>query len=159
MLDVAGILAWVKRAKAADAVVYAREGSAPRQVLAIAVRLENQGLVDLTRKRDASGAQLIMQRRTKRFGMGLTARGSMIHRRYSAELLIERTIRGAARNGRPCPTNAELADAAALTTRVAASYRLRKLVKAGKLTLIDHGPFEHRVAVFPDGLSTVRASL
>lgn len=160
MLDVPGMLDWVKRARAADAVVYAREGAASRHVLSLAARLSDQGLVDLTRKADALGRQLIMQRRAKSFGMGLTTRGSMIHRRYSVEVLILRAIRTAARNGQPCPRNTELADTAGLSTAVAASYRLRKLVRAGKLTLIDHGPFEHRVAIIVEtGETTVRAAL
>jgi hypothetical protein len=160
MLDAPGMIAWVRRAKAADAVVYGREGEASRAVLAVAVRLQDQGLVDLTRKADALGRQLIMQRRAKLFCRNVSARGSMVHKRYSPEALILRAIRTAARNGKPCPTNIELAEAAALTTAVAASYRLRKLVRDGKLTLIDHGPYEHREAILGDtGQATVRAPL
>ena len=72
----------------------------------------------------------------------------------------ERMIRDAARLGQPCPTNAQIARATGLSSAVAASYRLRRLIADGKLRLEDYGHLERRVAtILPEGWQTPRASM
>lgn len=160
MLDAPGIIDWVRQAKPGDAAVYARGETLSRQVAAVAVRMQDQGLVDLTRRREGRGWQFLIQRRSKAFKLAADRRRGRNYGRASAETTILRMIREAIRLKQPCPTNAEFADGACLSGRLAASYRLRKLIADGKIVLIDHGPFERRVAVLVEtGQSTTRAAL
>lgn len=160
MLDAPGILEWVRRAQAGDAVVYARGETISRAVSAVAVRMSDQGLVDLTRRREGRGWQFLMQRRAKPFALAADRRRGRNYGRTSAETAILRMISDAIRYRRPCPTNAEIAAEAGLSGGLAASYRLRKLVAAGKIALIDNGPRERRVAVLiATGQATARAAL
>jgi hypothetical protein len=160
MLDAPAMLDWVRQARAGDAAVYARGETCSRQVAAMAARLQDQGLVDLTRRREGRGWQFIIQRRAKAFRLTADRRRGRKFARASAETVILRMIREAIRLKQPCPTNIEFADAAGLSGGLAASYRLRKLVAAGKIALIDHGEAERRVAVLIEtGQATVRASL
>lgn len=160
-LDGPGIVEWARRAQAGDMAVYAHGDIPPRPVAAVAYTLHEQGLVDLTRRREASGVwSFIVQRRAKAFGHAPNRRSARHYGRATAEAVILRMIREAIRLRQPCPTNAEFAAAAGLSGRVAASYRLRRLVAAGKINLLDYGPFEHRVAVLVEtGQATVRARL
>lgn len=158
MLDAAGIIEWVRNAKAGDKAVYARGEALNREVATVAFRLSEQGLIDLAQRRDLSGRQYIMQRRSKPYDSTRRTRRSFP--RGSAETVILRAIEEAIRYGRPCPTNAEFAAEAGLAGAISASYRLRKLVAQGKIVLVDHGPFERRVAVLvATGGRTVRAKL
>jgi hypothetical protein len=160
MLDAPGILNWVREAKPGDSAVYARGEALSRQVSAMAGRLQDQGLVDLTRRRDGRGWRFLIQRRSAPFRLASDRRRGRQYGRASAESIILRMIRQAIRLNQPCPTNSEFADVAGLSGRIAASYRLRKLVAAGKIVLVDHGPFERRVAVLVDtGQATARAPL
>ncbi len=160
MLDGAGILEWVRNAKPADMAVYARGDNPPRILAALVSRLSDQGLIDPTRRRDGTGWQFLIQRRAKAFSAAPGMRRGRNYGRASAETVILRMVREAIRLGQPCPTNSEFAEVAGLSGRLAASYRLRKLVRDGKLTLVDHGPYERRVAILTEsGLSTARAKL
>jgi hypothetical protein len=163
MLDAPGILEWVRKAQAGDCAVYARGETLTRPVSAMAARMQSQGLVDLTRRRDPGDRrkwQFLIQRRAKAYAPAADRRRGRNFGRASAETVILRMIREAIRLRQPCPTNQEFADGAGLSGRIAASYRLRKLVADGKIALVDHGPDERRVAVMMDsGLSTVRAPL
>lgn len=160
MLDAPGIVDWVRKAKAGDVAVYARGETLSRQVATVAGQMEDQGLVDLTRRREGRGWQFIIQRRAKSFKPAFDRRRGRNYGRASAETVILRMIREAIRLKQPCPTNIEFADAAGLSGGLAASYRLRKLVKGGKIALVDCGPDERRVAVLIEtGQSTVRAPL
>lgn len=160
MLDAPGLIDWVRQAKPADAAVYHRGDALPQPISAVALRLEAQGLVSLTRKRAGDCFQFIVQRRAKAFEPVAGRRLRRSYGRASAETIILRMIRDAIRRRQPCPTNTQFAEAANLAGRLCASYRLRKLVADGKIALIDHGPFEHRQAVMLDtGQSTVRAPL
>lgn len=73
--------------------------------------------------------------------------------RRSADSMVFRLIRCAAVHGRPCPTNDEIARLCHLSGRQSASYRMRRLVEAGKIALVDHGPLERRVATVLVGAS------
>lgn len=159
MLDAPAIVDWVSNAAAGDAVVYARGDAPPRQAAAVARLMQDQGLIDLTRRRETTGRfQFIIQRRAKPFAAPTTRARRFA--RSSAETAILRMIRAAIRLRQPCPTNAEFAAGAGLSGRLAASYRLRRLVAAGTINLLDYGPFEHRVAVLVEtGQATVRAKL
>ena len=83
--------------------------------------------------------------------------------RRSADAMVFRLIRCAAVHDRPCPTNEEIARLCHLSGRQSASYRMRRLVEAGKIVLADHGPLERRVATVlvgsAAGKSTRRARL
>ena len=160
MLDAPGMLDWTRGAKPGDSAVYARGETIPRPVSTMATRLAGLGLVDLTRRREGRGWQFLIQRRSKAFKLAEDRRRGRNYGRASAETVILRMIREAIRLKQPCPTNAEFAEGACLSGRIAASYRLRKLIAAGKIILIDHGPFERRQAVDVEtGRATTRAPL
>jgi hypothetical protein len=162
MLDAEGIISWVRGAKAGDCAVYARGELLPRAVAAVARRMQEQGLVALTHRRepDTRVFQHLMQRQEKPYAV---ARGQRRGRNYgpaTAETVILRMIAEAIRLRQPCPTNAEFAEAALLAGADSASYRLRKLIAAGKIVLSDGGPKMRRVATMVEsGLSTASGPL
>lgn len=163
MLDAPGIVDWVRQAKPGDAAVYARGESVTRAVRALVGRLQAQGLIDATTRRDPLDkrlTQFIVQRRAKAYSVAHDRRRGRNYGRASAETVILRMIREAIRLKQPCPTNAEFAEAAGLSGRVSASYRLRKLRDAGKIILIDGGADARRVVTLVEsGLSTVSQPL
>ncbi|MBM3927377.1 MAG: hypothetical protein FJ335_02815 [Sphingomonadales bacterium] len=78
--------------------------------------------------------------------------------RTSPEGRILRALTDAARGGRPCPSNLALARRAGLQGRICASYRVRKLVRAGLITVEMTGPEQQRVVtIVASGLSTAGA--
>ena len=154
---------WAAQARLRERTIYG-EGERPRQAVArAAVRLIDAGQIVTMRRRMPSGAFLFIAE--KRGGVGPSRSAVRRARPFaargrSAETIILRLIRDCVRVGAPCPTNAEFARRAGLSGAVSASYRLRRLVAAGKLKLDDFGPFERRVAtVLPDGGSTPRATI
>lgn len=161
MRDASHIRNWVRGARPGDATVYARGEALPRPIAAAAAQMAEAGLVDLTRCRDGGGGwRYVMQRRSAPYALAEDRRRGRQFGRATPETIILRMIRDAVRRRRPCPTNAEFAEAAGLSGSVSASYRLRKLVAAGKIVLVDHGPFERRVAVLVEtGGRTARAPL
>ncbi|CAD7335349.1 winged helix-turn-helix domain-containing protein [Sphingomonadales bacterium 58] len=158
--------AWVKRAAPGEDVVYS-VGVRPAKAIGEAVRaLHDQGLVSLTSKRTDSGLRFIAQRRPDprpaqerkpvprgRFTLGASD-GKMTTR------AVLRILSQAAGRDLPCPTNAELAKRVGLKDAVAASYRMRRLVADGKITVEEPSPTERRVVtIVATGKQTRRASL
>lgn len=158
--DATALVDWARTARPGEAVVYGRGTALSRPVAAVAAKLQDLGLVNLTRRREGKGWAFVVQRCSAPYPRSVGRRRITGYSTLSPETVILRMIRAAIRQGQPCPTNAAFADAAGLADRQAASYRLRKLVAAGVIALIDHGPFEHRQAVWvATGAMTARAPL
>ena len=153
-MDGVALLRWIASAKPGDAAVYARGASVPREVAQVAREAAEAGFVDLVRKREGLNAWAFqVQRRSKPLPSASGRR--RFHPRGSAEGTILRLITQAAKRGRACPTNLELARACGLSCAVAASYRLRKLAREGRITIEQRGPLQRRVVTLHDsGLST-----
>ncbi|MEV4934584.1 winged helix-turn-helix domain-containing protein [Sphingobium sp. LSP13-1-1.1] len=156
---------WVARAAPGDDVVYSM-GDRPEKAIGEAVRaLHEQGLVALTSKRGANGFRFIAQRLPDPKPVrGPEHRGRYARReikgRYTAERMILKILSAAAEKGQPCPTNAELARRVGLSGAVSASYRMRRLVAAGKIVVEEPSPLERRlVTIVATGKQTKRAML
>ncbi len=139
-MDSEALRSWVARASAGDSVVYARRQAAAA-VLRTARLAAQRGLVTthINRAPVSHDQQYVALRTATPFvpldlGEIATPRQFL---RTSPEARILRALTHAARRSRVCPNNLSLARAAGLTSGICASYRLRKLVRAG-LIAIDH---------------------
>lgn len=156
---------WVARAMPGEDVAYATGERPDRSIAPFAAQLREAGLVALTAKRVGREFRFIAQRRAgsierlapvRRFNRGqYRERGQR-----TSETMILRALNRAADRGLPCPTNAELARVAGLSGAIAASYRMRRLVAAGKIRVEEPSPLERRVVtIVATGKTTVRGAL
>ena len=156
MLDAGGLMQWAESAPAGASAVYATGKAPPRTIAAIVASLADQGLVTPHRKRAADGLfQFQLRRSAAPFAVVKPVRVAIA---CEAEVTLLRIARDAARRGLPFPTNRELAALCGLSDGLAVSYRLRKLVGRGSLSIEDHGPYERRVVTIA-GRSTPRATI
>lgn len=91
------------------------------------------GPIDLARPRARRGA--VRRRRMRKSEM---------------TLVFEMVVR-AAKAGRACPTNEEIAGKCGLSDKLAASYRMRKLVQQGLIAVEDRSPYGRRVVTILKG--------
>lgn len=160
--------AWVERAAPGDDVVYC-VGARPSEAIGAAVRaMSVKGLVLTTSRRKDGQLRHIAVRLADRpapvRARPSAHRGRFVPRedagRRAVERAIMRLLTDAARRGAPCPTNKEIAQHAGLSGAVAASYRVRRLVQAGKIIVEEPSPIERRVVtILATGKSTRRAKL
>lgn len=152
-MDIAGLQAWIGRAAAGDSVVYA-SGDPSRAMLAAARAAGAAGLVVLNFTRaPVSREGRYVATRTAVPAVPIAAPHAPL--RTSPEGRILRALTEAARAGRPCPSNLALARRAGLQGRVCASYRVRKLVRAGLIAVDMVGPDRQRVVtIAATGLMT-----
>ncbi len=159
---------WAERAQPGEDVVYA-EGVRPGDAIGAMVRsLHDAGLVAMTSKRVDGRLRFIAQRLPDPRPSQLRARqvpqrgwfqlaandGAMTTR------AVLRILQQAAARGLPCPTNEELAKRVGLNGKVAASYRVRRLVQLGKISVEEPSPLERRVVtILATGKQTQRAML
>ena len=160
------VLDWAERAHPGEDAVYCT-GPRPADAIGAAVRsLHERGLVTLTSKRASDGNfRFIMQRlpnphlraRLLENRGRFTARSDDAKRTTQA---VYRVLSRAANRGERCPTNAEIARIVGLRDAVAASYRVRCLVRDGKITVWEPSPTERRVVTIKaTGNQTRRAEL
>lgn len=160
---------WAARARPGEDVVY-DTGIRPGEAIGAAVRnLHDSGLVTMTAKRVDGQFRFIAQRLadprpSQRAARVPEHRGRFALRavkgRRTVERLIYRLLVEAARRGLPCPTNAEIAIRVGLSGAVAASYRMRRLVAAGRIAVEEPSPLERRVVtIMATGKRTRRAML
>jgi len=156
---------WVERAAPGEDAVYCT-GKRPGEAIGAAVRaLHERGLVTMTSKRATDGGfRFIMQRlptpkeRRRVLNPGHFKIRSDDAKR-STQAVFRQLVR-AANRGEPCPTNAELARIVGLQDSVAASYRVRCLVRDGRISVWEPSPLERRVITIADtGAQTLRALL
>lgn len=158
---------WVARARPGEDVVYST-GVRPGEVIGSAVRqLHESGLVALRSKRVAGGFRFIAVRladpQPSQRAQKSVRRGRFVHASEDAKAttrMVLQQLRQAANRGEPCPTNAELARVVGLKDAVAASYRVRRLVKDGAIIVEAPSPLERRVVtIVATGKRTRRAML
>lgn len=163
---------WAERAQAGEDVVYCT-GVRPDDSIGAAARaLCESGVVTLTTRRVAAasggGFRFIAQRladprpsqirarRRSNPGQFLPASGDA--KRTTRAVL--RLLVQAANRDAPCPTNAEIAVRVGLNGSVAASYRMRRLVRDGLIQVEEPSPRERRiVTIVATGKKTRRAML
>lgn len=163
------LINWAERARPGENVAYftgTRPGDAVR---AVASALHSQGLVTMTTKRATDGAtrhilqRLAAPRPSKLRALARINPGRFQSRADGAKCTTKAVLRlltRAANRGQACPTNAELARALGLKDAVAASYRVRRLVRENKIRVEEPGPTERRVVtIVATGKSTVRGAL
>lgn len=158
---------WAERALPGEDVVYST-GVRPAEKIGAAVRaLHDSGVVALTSKRVDGGFRFIAQRladpRPSQHVRKAAPRGRFSPASDDAKRtthMVLRQLARAAKRGDPCPTNAELARAVGLKDAVAASYRVRRLVKDGAIVVEEPSPLERRVVtIVASGHRTRRAKL
>lgn len=162
--DRAELVAWLNAAKPGARFVYAQGAGLPRASATIALVREahGKGTVDLVQQRNGRTIEYLAVRRAG--GAAACAAPAPARRATdideAADAAVWREVKRAVSLQWPCPTNAELAKRAGLPDAAAASYRLRKLVAAGRIAIEDHGPNRHRtLTIVATGRSTREASL
>ncbi|RSU76575.1 hypothetical protein BRX37_08340 [Sphingomonas sp. S-NIH.Pt3_0716] len=159
---------WAERAQPGEDVVYA-EGVRPGDAIGATVRgLHDAGLVAMTSKRVDGRLRFIAQRLPDPRPSQLRARQVPQRGRFQLAAndgamttrAVLRILQQAAARGLPCPTNEELAKRVGLNGKVAASYRVRRLVQLGKISVEEPSPLERRVVtILATGKQTQRAML
>lgn len=163
------IRSWVADAAPGSQIVYARGAALPSGAGVDLVRaLAQAGTVAPVRRRAPHGFDFIAQRTRSPFALNAAiariSRGPVRRARKASTKTecraLYRLIKKAAAEGRPCPTNAELARSIGLKDADAARFRLRRIVAEGLVEFTDHGPNERRVArIIETGAVTPRGAL
>lgn len=146
-----------------DVVTYGRGEHPPREMVRAMAPFVSAGVLHPKQKREAGGILFMIER-----GSGALAsvhararRGTVRRKRVaksSITLVFECLVR-AVRGGQPCPTNDELTAACGLTGRLAASYRMRKLVAMGWIAVEDRHPYGRRKVTILRGPLAGRATI
>lgn len=141
---------WVDAARPGDVAIYARGPALDPQheTAALVRRLAGEAKVTPFKTRDGGG-MLIHQ--VKRQAAG-SAKARRLHPDAARMLSV---LADAAARGRPCPSNAEIAELLDFETREQARYRFNALVRAGHVRLIAREHFGVRVIeIAASGLRT-----
>lgn len=131
------ILSWASRAAVGDRMVYGR-GTRPSSDLVQAMRplVESEAVRPLS-KREGKEFLFLIERTARPLTCRQRAsRGAVSRpRRRSALSLMFNTLVLAAREGRPCPSNAQLARRCGLQSKQAASHQLHLLADRGRIAV------------------------
>lgn len=153
------LLRWAETAAPGDSIVYGRGERPPEDVVRVIGQLSDVGALHPTRRRiSAAGGEFAFQAqrgsgKISRVVVRPAARGRVrsLPANRSSDRAVLKCIEGAVKYGLACPTNAELARACGLSGAIAASYRVRRLVATGRISIIDHSPYGRRVATMMTG--------
>jgi len=141
--------AWMQRATVGSDIVYATGPAMPRMSATCALVGEygRAGLLHPFKRTCAGGFQYIARRirRTVVDAAPVAAVAAAPGAVDDVEARLLRLLKRTANFALPCPTNAEIAVALDLKDEAAASYRMRKLVAAGLISILDHGPNRRRI--------------
>lgn len=152
------LMGWAERARPGETVAYARDHITPDLRAQTRPMIDAGIIIPLFTRVSGEGVYLAKRgegriARMKRRQAQIKGNGGRFtpKKKRSAEGAVLRILRHAASNQRPCPTNRELARACDLTDDKCASYRMRRLVKAGYIAVEDHSPFGRRVVTILTG--------
>lgn len=153
------LLRWAETAAPGDSIVYGRGDRPPEDIVRVVGRLSDAGALHPTRRRiSAAGGEFAFQAqrgsgKISRVLVRPPSRGQVrtLPANRSSDRAVLKCIEGAVKYGLSCPTNAELARACGLSGAIAASYRVRRLVATGRISIIDHSPYGRRVATIITG--------
>ncbi|MGD9470635.1 MAG: hypothetical protein AB7G24_00895 [Novosphingobium sp.] len=159
-------LEFARAAQPGDRRVYARGEHPPREAVRAMAPLVAAGVLAPISKREAGGFLFMVERGRAPLGsMRPPRRGTVRRRRVrktSLAMVFDLLVR-AAQRGEACPTNEEIAAQCRLSGKLSASYRMRRLVQAGRIAVEDHSPFGRRVVTIltgpQAGRRTVEAAL
>ena len=159
-IPVEALDAWVAGAAVGATTVYARGAVVPRHApgWTHARALAEDGVVTLTSRRADGGWEWLAQRRATPVADGAPAPVAAIADPLDATQRVLRQLRLAAKFGRECPSNAELARRCDLPDAAAASYRLRCLIDAQRIRVVQQGPGLPRVVTILANGQRTRAS-
>lgn len=153
--------AWVARAEPKDALIYASGAEIPRAAPAWkhAMALVDDGMITLTYQRAEAGiTEYLAIRLTTSDAPTVVATPAIEPDETNPAELVLRELRRAASFKLPCPSNAVIAQRCGLSDAAAASYRIRQLVAAKRITIESQGPGEPRVAtIIASGKTTAKA--
>ena len=153
------IFEFAQRARPGELLLYGRGDHPPRDLVRVMRPLVDCGVLLPVRKREGKGFAFQVQRgsadmssalarRQSRQSRGTTRRRRV--RKSSLTMVFDCLVR-AAKAGAPCPTNDELARKCRLSGKLAASYRMRRLVTLGRISVVDHSPWGRRVVTIITG--------
>ncbi len=152
---------WVACAEPKDALIYASGTEIPRAAPAWkhAMALVKDGMITLTYQRAGCGiTEYLAIRLTTADAPAVIATPVIEVDETNPADLVLREIRRAASFNLPCPSNAVIAKRCGLNDAAAASYRVRQLVAAKRITIESQGPGEPRVAtIVGSGKTTAKA--
>lgn len=145
----------IARAAPGETFEYGRGNNPPRELVQAMRPYVDAGVLHPTQKRVAGEMRFLVQRGRGDFAQAARGprRGAVRRRRVrksTLTLVLECLVR-AVRREQACPTNEEIAAACGLTGKLAASYRVRRLVAAGKIAVVDHSPWGRRVVTILTG--------
>lgn len=150
-------LEFAKHAQPGDRRVYGRGDHPPRDTVRAMRALVEAGVLLPVSKREGGGYLFMVERARGEISAALArrraSRGPARRRRIrksTLSMVFDRLARAASR-GEPCPTNDELARSCGLSGKLAASYRVRRLVALGKVRVEDHSPWGRRVVTILTG--------
>jgi hypothetical protein len=151
---------WAASAAPRARIVYATGPELPREAPAVSLarRLADVGLVTLTTEAIEGGRNYIAVRLPFAASTAPVALDPLPEDALAARVL--QRLRRAANLDQVCPTNAELARECGLKDAAVASYRIRKLIAAGKIRVEDQGPNARRiVTIVATGRRTMPGAL
>jgi hypothetical protein len=147
-------MAFAARARPGESMVYGRGDAPPREAVRAMRSLVAAGVLQPVGKREGDGFLFMVQRgRADLSPVRGPSRGQVRRRRVrktSLSMVFDCLVR-AARRGEACPTNEELAASCGLTGKLAASYRVRRLVADARIAVEDHSPWGRRVVTILTG--------
>lgn len=151
--------AFIAQAPPGERITYATGFVSPRssETWAVARRAVDQGKLRThqVRRDDGKGFDYIAVRREAPVVADAAAAQDA-----AADDAMLRQVRRCINLRIPFPTNAQLARLCELQSDYAARYRLKRLIDAGLIRLIDNGPMHHRVVVLVEtGQRTPEARL
>lgn len=154
----------INRAAPGELIEYGRGDRPPRDRVQAMRPYVDAGLLHPIQKRVEGELRFLVQRGRGDLNVQLEARrlrcGAVRQKRVrkSSLSMVFDCLAKAVRRGEPCPTNEEIAAACGLTGKLAASYRVRKLVALGKISIEDHSPYGRRVVTILCGALAGKAT-
>lgn len=159
-IPVSDLEAFARDAAPGDQILYASGRMPPYGTATwlLAGELGRAGSLHLKQRRTGDGNEYIAEKRPGGVAAAQPVPEAPRYDGVDEDLLA--LLKRCANLGQVCPTNAEIRAAFDLKDTAAASYRMRKLVQAGEIRVLDHGPTERReVTIIETGKTTIRGKV